>query len=203
MFYECAANNHGLPHDPFKSCVVPRPIGWISTVSTAGVVNLAPYSFFNGLSGTPPLVMFATNDFHRHGGLKDSLQNAIDTGEFVANVATWELRDAVNLTSAGIESEIDEAALAGLAMAPSRLVRPPRVAASPIHLECALHQVVELPPGKRGPNHLAIGRVLGVHIADAVLVDGKIDLRKVRPIARLGYHDYTVVDEIFTMVRPG
>jgi flavin reductase (DIM6/NTAB) family NADH-FMN oxidoreductase RutF len=82
-------------------------------------------------------------------------------------------------------------------------VKPPRVAASPIHLECALHQVVELPPGKRGPNHLAIGRVLGIHIADAVLVDGKVDLRKVRPIARLGYHDYTVVDEIFTMVRPG
>jgi flavin reductase (DIM6/NTAB) family NADH-FMN oxidoreductase RutF len=203
MFYECAANNHGLPHDPFKSCVVPRPIGWISTISKAGVVNLAPYSFFNGLSGTPPLVMFATNDHHRHGGLKDSLRNAIDTGEFVANIATWELREAVNLTSAGVESEHDEAALAGLAMEPSRLVKPPRVAASPIHLECALHQVVELPPGKRGPNHLAIGRVLGIHIADAVLVDGKVDLRKVRPIARLGYHDYTVVDEIFTMVRPG
>lgn len=202
MFYDCTKNDHGLKHDPFKACVVPRPIGWISTISKDGVVNLAPYSFFNALSGSPPIVMFATNGFHRHGGLKDSLQNAIDTREFVVNLATWDLREAVNATSAGVESAVDEAAVAGLATAPSRLVKPPRVAASPIHLECALHDVVELPPGRDGPNHLAIGRVLGVHIDDAVLVEGRVDLSRVRPIARLGYHDYTVVDEIFTMTRP-
>jgi flavin reductase (DIM6/NTAB) family NADH-FMN oxidoreductase RutF len=203
MFYDCATRNHGLPHDPFKACVVPRPIGWITTLSREGVVNLAPYSFFNGVTSTPPMVMFAANEHHRDGGLKDSLQNAIDTGEFVVNLATWALREAMNRTSAPEGHGVDEAALAGLAMTPSRLVKPPRVALSPIHLECALHQVVELPSGRHGPNHLAIGRVLGVHIADEVIVDGKVDLHKVRPIARLGYHDYTVVDEIFTMVRPG
>ena len=201
MFYECA-DGHRLPHDPFKACVVPRPIGWISTISTAGIVNLAPYSFFNALSGTPPLVMFATNEHHRQGGLKDSLRNAIDTGEFVVNVATWELREAMNRTSAGVEGTIDEMALAGLAAVPSRLVKPPRVAASPIQLECRLIQVVDLPPGPGGPNHLAIGRVLGIHIADEVLVDGRVDVRKFRPIARLGYRDYAVVDEVFSMTRP-
>jgi flavin reductase (DIM6/NTAB) family NADH-FMN oxidoreductase RutF len=203
MFYTCDENRHGLPHDPFKSCVVPRPIGWISTISRDGVVNLAPYSFFNGVAGSPPMVMFASNDQHRHGGLKDSLQNAIDTGEFVVNIATWELREPMNVTSAGVERGVDETALAGLATVPSQLVKAPRVAASPIHLECALHQVVELPSGKNGANHVAIGRVLGIHIADEVLADGKVDLKKIRPIARLGYHDYTVVDEIFTIRRPG
>jgi flavin reductase (DIM6/NTAB) family NADH-FMN oxidoreductase RutF len=203
MFYECAANNHGLPHDPFKSCIVPRPIGWITTRSKAGAVNLAPFSFFNGVAGSPPMVMFAANDYHRHGGLKDTLQNVIDTGEFVANIATWELRQAMNVTSGPVEHGVDEAKLAGLATEPSRLVKPPRVAASPIHLECALHQVVELPPAPRGgANHLAIGRVLGIHIADEVVVNGMVDLTRIRPIARLGYQDYTVVDEIFTMVRP-
>ena len=201
MFYECGGE-HGLPHDPFKACVAPRPIGWISTVSKEGIVNLAPYSFFNGLSGTPPMVMFAVDEHHAHGGLKDSLRNAIDTGEFVVNMATWELREAMNVTSAQVEPHIDEMLLAGLEAVPSRLVKPPRVAASPIHLECRLLQTVELPPGPRGPNHLAIGQVVGIHIADEVLVNGKVDLRKVRPIARLGYRDYTVVDEIFSMTRP-
>ena len=203
MFYDCASKNHGLPHDPFKSCVVPRPIGWITTVSKAGEVNLAPYSFFNGVASAPPMVMFSANAHHRDGGLKDSLQNAVDTGEFVVNIATWALREAMNLTSGPAPHGVDEAALAKLELAPSRLVKPPRVAASPIHLECALHQAVELPSGKDGPNHLVLGRVLGVHIADEVIVAGKVDINKVRPIARLGYHDYTVVDEIFTMVRPG
>lgn len=202
MFYDCAKNDHGLKHDPFKACIVPRPIGWISTISKNGVVNLAPFSFFNAVSESPPMVMFATNGSHPHGGLKDSLQNAIDTREFVVNLATWDLREAMNATSAGVESTVDEAAVAGLAMAPSRLVKPPRVAASPVHLECALHDVVELPPGRYGPNHLVIGRVLGIHIEDAVLVEGRVDLSRIRPIARLGYHDYTVVDEIFTMMRP-
>ncbi|MBX6368838.1 MAG: flavin reductase family protein [Rhodospirillales bacterium] len=202
MFYDCAKNDHGLKHDPFKACIVPRPIGWISTISKDGVVNLAPFSFFNAVSESPPMVMFATNGSHRHGGLKDSLQNAIDTREFVVNLATWDLREAMNATSAGVESTVDEAAVAGLAMAPSRLVKPPRVAASPVHLECALHDVVELPPARYGPNHLVIGRVLGVHIEDGVLVEGRLDLSRVRPIARLGYHDYTVVGEIFTMMRP-
>lgn len=202
MFYDCAKNDHGLKHDPFKACIVPRPIGWISTISKNGVVNLAPFSFFNAVSESPPMVMFATNGSHPHGGLKDSLQNAIDTREFVVNLATWDLREAMNATSAGVESTVDEAAVAGLAMAPSRLVKPPRVAASPVHLECALHDVVELPPGRYGPNHLVIGRVLGIHIEDTVLVEGRVDLSRIRPIARLGYHDYTVVDEIFTMMRP-
>ncbi len=202
MFYDTEDNKHGLPHDPFKSCVVPRPIGWISTLSAGKVVNLAPYSFFNGIASAPPMVMFASNG-QASNPTKDSLANCAETGEFVFNMATWDLRAAMNRSSAPVGRNVDEFELAGLEKAPSRLVKPPRVRSSPIHMECVVHQIVDLPstePGAR--NALVLGRVLGIHIDDAVLTDGLIDMAKVRPIARLGYMDYTRVDLVFDLPRP-
>ena len=202
MFYETRTGRHGLPHDPFKSCVVPRPIGWITTLSREGVVNLAPYSFFNGVSSDPPMVMFASGG-RQPTGPKDSLANCEATGEFVVNLATWELREAMNQTSASDPPELDEMTAAGLEAEPSRLVKPPRVKAAPIHLECRYHQTVELPcrdPEER--NAVVIGEVLGIHIRDEVMTDGLVDMEKFKPIARLGYMDYTRVDLVFAMPRP-
>jgi len=198
MFYETQDNNHGLPRDPFKSCIVHRPIGWITTLSAEGIVNLAPYSFFNGVSADPPMVMFSNN-----GPAKDSLVNCEAGGEFVANLANWELRDQMNETSAAVGPEVDEFTLAGLETEPARLVKPPRVKAAPIHLECLYHQTVDLPsdtPGTR--NAIVLGRVIGIHIKDEMLTDGMVDMSKIKPIARLGYMDYTRVDLVFTMPRP-
>ncbi len=198
MFYDTKDNKHGLPRDPFKSCIVPRPIGWITTLSAEGVVNLAPYSFFNSVCSNPPMVIFASNE-----PTKDSLVNCEATGEFVANLATWELRDQMNETSAGVGPEVDEFTLAGIETEPARLVKPPRVKAAPMHLECLYHRTIDLPsdiPGTR--NAIVIGRVIGVHIEDEVLTDGMVDMNKIKPIARLGYMDYTRVDMVFTMPRP-
>ncbi len=201
MFYKIG-EPHGLPHDPFKSCAVPRPIGWISTLGADGTVNLAPYSFFNAVAAEPPMVMFSTNGKQPHGP-KDSLANAEATGEFVCNMATWELREQINLTSTPAAPEVNEFDLAGLETEPSELVKPPRVKAAPIHLECVYHQTVELPCDiEGGRNALCIGRVVGVHIRDEFLIDGKVDIARIKPLARLGYQDYTVVETVFPLKRP-
>lgn len=201
MFYE-TRDHHGLPHDPFKSCVVPRPIGWLTTLSKDGVVNLAPFSFFNGLASDPPVVVAGINGRQPHGP-KDTLANCRETGEFVANMATWDLREAMNLTSASLPAEVDEMALAGLTPAPSNLVKPPRVKESPINLECRVLQFVDLPSNDPESRNTAVfGQVVGIHIDDSVLTDGLVDTAKIKPIARLGYMEYTVVEEVFAMRRP-
>ena len=201
MFYQ-PDTPHGLPHDPFKACIAPRPIGWISSLAADGTPNLAPYSFFNGLSAAPPMVMYSSNGFQPHGP-KDTVTNIEATGEFVVNVATWDLREQMNASSAALAPETDEFVHAGLTAAPSRMVKPPRVADSPIALECVHHQTVELPsddPESR--NAMVIGRVVGIYISDDVLVDGRVDVGKYRPLSRLGYMEYAVVDEVFSMSRP-
>lgn len=205
MFYEPDKDDHGLPFNPYKSIVVPRPIGWISTVSRDGVVNLAPYSQFNNLGYDPPYVMFSANSLPGSGRRKDSVRNAADTGEFVVNMATYELRNAVNITSQFLPPEVDEAALAGLEMIPGRLVKAPRVAASPVHLECKFHSSLALPGNAYDQvHHVVIGRVVGVHVRDDVFTpEGKLDVVKIRPLARLGYFDYTTVDSVFTMLPSG
>ena len=205
MFYEPDKDDHGLPFNPYKSIVVPRPIGWISTISHDGIVNLAPYSQFNNLGYDPPYVMFSANSFPGSGRRKDSVRNATDTGEFVVNMATYELREAVNITSQFLPPEIDEAAVAGLDMIPCRIVRAPRVAASPVHLECRFHCSFALPGNAFDQvHHVVIGRVVGIHIRDDVLTsEGKLDVVKIRPLARLGYFDYTTVDSMFTMAPCG
>ncbi len=204
MFYEPGMRNHGLPHDPFRSCIVPRPIGWISTLSTEGVVNLAPYSFFNGVSIDPPIVFFAPNSGPDRPNGKDSQVNAEQSGEFVVNIVPYELKEQMQRTAAPVEPRVDEMALVELASLPSRLVKPPRVAGSPIHLECRYLKTVDLPnQAPNGPNAIVLGSVIGIHIDDRVLSDGLVDMGKFRPVARLGYRDYTVVDDVFTIESPG
>ena len=204
MFYDTAANDHGLAFNPFKSCVVPRPIGWVSTVSHEGIVNLAPFSMFNQLGYDPPIVMFSGSCRPGTGERKDSVTNAEETGEFVVNVVGHAQRREMNETSANVPPAVDEFALAGLEVEPSRLVKPPRVKGAPAHLECTYLKTVELPsddPDSR--NAVVLGTVIGIHIDDSIITDGMIDMDKFRPVARLGYMDYTVVDNVFTMIRPG
>ena len=204
MYYETDKNDHGLRYNPLKACVVPRPIGWMTTMSAAGVVNLAPFSFFNVLSYDPPFVMFSAGGHEEDGGKKDSVLNVEATGEFGYNMATWAQRDQMNRTALIIEHGVDEMAAAGLDPLPSRLVRPPRVKGSPVHFECKLHQIVVLPGHKpSSEHHVVIGRVVAVHIDDAALTeDGRVDVLKIRPIARLGYKDYTSVESVFQMEKP-
>ena len=202
MFYE-TKDHHGLKHDPFKALVVPRPIGWISSLDAHGRVNLAPFSFFNAVASDPPVVIFSAGGAHLEGGPKDTPRNVEATGEFVCNVATWELREAVNLTSARVARGVDEFALSGLTPVPSRLVKPPRVKESPVHLECRYLQTVTLPSSDPDDaNRVVFGQVVGIHIDDAIISDGMIDWSRFKPIARLGYLDYTVVEQIFAMQRP-
>lgn len=202
MYYEPGVTSHGLPYDPFKSCVVPRPIGWISTTSADGVDNLAPYSQFQNVTFDPPTVLFIGNQ-RSTGGPKDSVRNAEDTGEFVWNMATWDLREAVNLTSEEYGPEVDEFERAGLAKIASLKVKPPRVAASPIHFECRYLQTIRVPGSSpMGTVDIVMGRVVAVHIDDRFLDHGKIDIARIRPIARLGYYQYCSIDSVFDMLPP-
>lgn len=198
-FYE-PARGHGLPHDPFKAIVAPRPIGWIATRDRQGRANLAPYSFFNAFSSNPPIVGFCSE------GRKDSIRNVEATGEFVANLATKPLAAAMNQTSASVASDVDEFVLSGLTAAPCRLVAAPRVAESPAALECKLLQIVQLRDlaGQPLESYLALGQVVGVHIASAYLKDGRFDTAAAQPIARAGYRgDYFEIGALFELLRPG
>ncbi len=197
MFYE-PSNGHGLPHDPFKSIVSPRPIGWISTKSKSGAVNLAPYSFFNAFSTHPFLVWFSSE------GAKDSATFARETGEFVANLVGRELAAKMNRTAVDAPRGVNEFDYAGLAQAPSRLVAPPRVAGAPAALECKVTEILE-PKGLNGEKagvFVVVGEVVGVHIDDAYLTDGLFDTVKAGNVSRLGYMDYASVDAVFQMRRP-
>lgn len=200
MFYDALENKHGLPHDPLKALAVPRPIGWISTVSKAGIANLAPYSFFNAVAEKPAYVVFGS------GGLKDSIANIQETGEFVCNLATYDLRHHMNMSSASVPRDVDEFPLAGLTAVKGNLVSAPRVKEAAAAFECRLHQVVPLPgAGKYRQNYwLVIGLVVGVHIDDRYIKDGRIDTGAMKPIARLGYMDYAVVtpETMFAINRP-
>jgi flavin reductase (DIM6/NTAB) family NADH-FMN oxidoreductase RutF len=199
MFYEPDKRDQArLRFDPFKAIVAPRPIGWITSMNRNGEVNLAPYSFFNGVNSRPNLVMFASE------GRKDSVSFIAETGEFVCNLATWDLREAMNATSAPLPRGVSEMERAGLASAPSRLVRPPRVAASPCALECRLTKIVTMETFDQMPVdcHVVFGQVIGVYIDDRFIVDGRLDTAALRPIARCGYDEYAVVEGVFAMQRP-
>lgn len=200
VFFE-PAKGHPLPRNPFKGCVVPRPIGWISTRAPSGVNNLAPYSFFNAVADAPPILMFANNGHQPHGP-KDTVENAVATGEFVANLATWELRAAMNASSEAAHHDVDEFALAGLTPAPCEIVSAPRVAETPIAMECRVLNAVELPHWGDGRNVVVFGEVVGIHIDERVLTDGIVDVAKLRPISRLGYRDYALIETAFSMDRP-
>jgi flavin reductase (DIM6/NTAB) family NADH-FMN oxidoreductase RutF len=200
MFYEPEKRDKTkLPHDPFKAIVAPRPIGWITSMSAKGEVNCAPYSFFNGVNSRPNVVMFASE------GHKDSVSFIEETREFVCNLATWELREAMNATSAPLARGVNEMQRAGLAPAPSINVKPPRVAASPCALECKMMMKImamQTAGGKPLDCYVVFGEVVGVHIDDRFIVDGRLDTAAMKPIARCGYDTYAVVESLFSMGRP-
>jgi flavin reductase (DIM6/NTAB) family NADH-FMN oxidoreductase RutF len=200
MFYRPGVDPHGLAFNPFKALVAPRPIGWISTLDADGRPNLAPYSFFNAVADAPPMVLYGSSGrkTDRDEG-KDTLANIRATGEFVVNVTSHALRQAMNASSASLGPEVDEFRHAGLTPAPSRVVAPPRVAEAPASLECRLWRVVELPGAD---NAIAIGEVVGIHIAPEVIVEGRVDVTLYQPLARLGYRDYSAVTEVFALERP-
>ena len=199
MFYETGRRDKSLlPRDPFKAIVAPRPIGWISTRGKDGGVNLAPYSFFNAFSSAPPIVGFSSE------GWKDSASFAKESGEFVANLATHELRAPMNETSAPFARGDNEFARAGLTMAECRLVAAPRVAESPAALECKVVEVVEIRTlsGALSGAVLTLGEVVAVHIDERFLIDGRFDTARAHPLARCGYQDYAAVEKVFAMARP-
>lgn len=196
MFYEPDKRDHGLPLNPFKALVVPRPIGWISTVSPEGDLNLAPFSFFNMFGSDPPCVVFGTSS-RVEGTRKDTHDNVERGGDFVVNVVSQDHLEAMVATSypyAPGESEFERAGLTAL---PSKLVKSPRVEGVPASFECVYVQSVDLPSNDQEQKPaLVIGRVVGVHVADEIIVDGKIDVMRLRPLGRLGYMDYATVDNI-------
>jgi len=196
MFYDTRKADHGMAIDPFRAIVVPRPIAWISSLSSEAVANLAPYSFFNAFSGPPEYVAFGS------GGKKHSLSNIEATGEFVVNLVTEELAQAMNISSTTALG--DEFEMAGLAKAASTLVKPPRVALSPVALECKHFKTIDLPADDGSvDDYMVIGRVLGVHIDDRYIKNGRVDSAAMRPVARLGYSDYATIDRLWQMRRPG
>lgn len=200
MFYR-PEDGHGLPHNPFNAVVAPRPIGWISTRGADGSENLAPYSFFNAVAYVPPQVMFAsTSAKEDRGDTKDSVANIRDTEVFCVNTVSFDLRDPMNQSSGPWDRETDEFALAGLSRAPCEEIECSRVAAAPASLECRLSRILRL---EGESNFLVLGTVVGVHLRDDCVVDGRFDLAHVKPLARCGYRDYAVVRELFALERPG
>jgi flavin reductase (DIM6/NTAB) family NADH-FMN oxidoreductase RutF len=192
MFYD-PKDGHGLPHNPFSAIITPRPIGWISTRSTDGVDNLAPYSFFNGIAYTPPQVMFASTDW------KDTIANVRATGVFCVNVVEYSARDAMNITTEHFAPDVDEFEKAGLEKVECETIACARVGGAPAALECTVLEVKEL---KGRDNYLTLGEVTGVHLRDDCVVNGRFDLTRFNPLARLGYRDYTAVRDLFSLARP-
>jgi flavin reductase (DIM6/NTAB) family NADH-FMN oxidoreductase RutF len=191
MFYEPKKKNHGLPHDPYTAIVGPRPIGWITSIGTTGEVNLAPYSFFNSVSSAPPMVMFASE------GRKDTIALVEETGEFVCNLAVWELREQVKQSSWSFPRGTNEMDVIGLEASPSVLVKPPRIKASPCALECKWLKTIRLDDLDNRPTSrfIAFGQVVGVYIDECFIKDGLLDTAAMKPILRGGYQDYFIAAE--------
>ncbi|MEM7691039.1 MAG: flavin reductase family protein [Pseudomonadota bacterium] len=199
MFYE-PKNGHGLPHNPFNAVIAPRPIGWVSTRASNGAENLAPYSFFNGVSYEPPQLMVAStgSKADRTKG-KDSIANALETGVFCVNIVEYAMRDAMNVSSGSYPANVDEFEQAELERSDCETIACSRVTAAPASLECKLVRSIELPGAS---NIVIFGEVTGVHLRDDCLVNGIFDVTRYQALARLGYRDYTRVSEVFSLNRP-
>ncbi|OJF89913.1 flavin reductase family protein [Pararhizobium antarcticum] len=198
MFYPTDSNEHGLSHDPFKAIVSPRPIGWIGTRGADGSHNLAPYSFFNAISDRPKLVMFSSS------GHKGSVRNIEETGVFTASFVGRALIDAMNTTSAAVPHGESEFSLAGLTATDGRLVAAPYVAEAFAALECRVTERFQ-PRGLDGEfsdNYVVIGQVVGIHIREEAIREGRFDAQLVRPIGRMGYMDYCDAGDVFEIMRP-
>ena len=199
MFYR-PEDGHGLPHNPFNAIVTPRPIGWISSRSTDGIDNLAPYSFFNAVAYVPPQVMFAsTGAKPDQPNTKDTVANIRETGVFCVNIVSFALRDAMNVSSGDYSSNQDEFETAGLQKSLCDTISCARVPSAPANLECKLTQIVQLPGAA---NFVVFGEVTGIHMRDDCIVDGRFDVSTFNPLARLGYRDYSPVTEVFELLRP-
>lgn len=199
MFYR-PADGHGLPHNPFNAIVSPRPIGWISTRDASGRNNLAPYSFFNAVAYVPPQVMFAsTSAKEDRGDTKDSVANIRETGVFCVNIVEYAMRDIMNASSAALPADVDEFDHAGVAQTPCSEIDCARVANAPAALECRMTQVIKI---EGAHNYVVFGEVVGVHIRDDTLVNGRFDVTTFSPLSRMGYRDYTRVTEVFELARP-
>ena len=201
MFYRPGLDDHGLPHNPFKAIVSPRPIGWIGSLDSEGNANLAPYSFFNALADTPPLVMYSSTGTKPEGDAKDSVSNIGQRGEFTVSIVSRALIDHMNLSSGFYAAGEDEFELSGLEKGVPQVIDTPFVAAAPAAFECKLWRIIEL-PGEN--NTMVIGEVVGVHLNDQVVTqEGLFDVQRYEPVARLGYRDYSSVTEVFSLNRPG
>jgi len=199
MFYR-PAQGHGLPHNPFNAIVTPRPIGWISTRDAQGRDNLAPYSFFNGVAYVPPQVMFASTGVKPDvEGTKDTLANIRETGVFCVNIVEYAARDAMNASSATLPHGTDEFAHAGIDKAQCEAIACARVANTPAALECRMTQIIQI---EGAANFVCFGEVIGVHLRDDCVVEGRFDVTRYTPLSRLGYRDYTAVREVFEIIRP-
>jgi len=198
VFYETKSNQHNLAHDPFKAIISPRPIGWISTMSKDGIANLAPYSFFNAMGENPKMVIFGSV------GIKDNARNIADTGEFTCNFASDNLKLEMNLSSADCPPDVSEFEFANVEQAPGQMVKCPRVAKAFAALECKLVEIINPLDidGNRSNNFLILGQVVGIHIAEEAIVDGRFDVTLTKPVSRLGYMDFNTVESTYEMLRP-
>ncbi len=200
MFYATDTNRHGLPHDPFKAIVAPRPIGWIGSKGRDGTLNLAPYSFFNAVSDTPKLVMFASS------GHKDSVRNVEETGVFTTNLVSRHLVEQMNASSAPVDYDVNEFDIAGLTAKAGELVDAPYVAQAYSALECRVTQIIRPVDvdGVEAQTWVVFGQVMGIHLDESVIENGRIDMARARPIARMGYRDYCDGGtDVFQLTRPG
>lgn len=198
MFYSTDTNRHGLAHDPFKAIVAPRPIGWIGTKGTDGSLNLGPYSFFNAISDRPKLVMFSSS------GRKHSQQNARETGAFTCSFVSRNLIDQMNLSSATVPYGVNEFEFSGLTAKQGEIVDAPYVAEAFAVLECKVTEIIE-PRGLSGEpseNVMVIGEVVGIHIDETIIREGRLDMAIARPVARMGYMDYAEGSDVFELIRP-
>lgn len=199
MFYDAMTNDHGLPHDPFKAIVSPRPIGWIGSKGRDGSVNLAPYSYFNAISDHPKMVMFSSS------GRKDSLRNVEQSGVFTTSMVGRALADKMNLTSIAAPYGESEFEIAELTMMPGRIVDAPYVGEALAALECRVAEIFEVKAldGSLSGTFVVIGQVMGIHIKEQALREGRLDMAVTAPLSRLGYMDYADTAEVFEMARPG
>ena len=201
MFYEVTEKNDWLTH--FKSLIVPRPIGWISSKNNDGQINLAPYSFFNAIATIPPMVVIGPGGYSKSGNNKDTLLNIKNNPEFVCNFVSWDVKDIMNESSYSFDNNESEIEKLNIETENSTMVSIPRVKLSPAHFECTLFKIIDLPSDSKGnPNHLIIGNIVGINISDKIIKNDRIDIGELKPISRMGYDDYALINTIFSMKRP-